>query len=79
MHFRNKKIEYLKDRINELATNRKNYNFRDLYRGITVFKRDYQSRSNLMKDEDVDLLADSNYILNRWKNYFSAIECAYCQ
>jgi hypothetical protein len=29
-HFRNKKREYLKDKINELATNSKNKNFRDL-------------------------------------------------
>jgi hypothetical protein len=34
MYFRNKKMEYLKDKINELATNSKNKNIRDLYRGI---------------------------------------------
>jgi hypothetical protein len=33
-HFRNKKREYLKDKINELATNSKNKNIEDLYRGI---------------------------------------------
>jgi hypothetical protein len=33
-YFRNKKREYLKDKINELATNSKNKNIRDLYRGI---------------------------------------------
>jgi hypothetical protein len=33
-HFRNKKREYLKDKINELATNSKNKNITDLYRGI---------------------------------------------
>jgi hypothetical protein len=33
-HLRNKKREYLKDKINELATNSKNKNIRDLYRGI---------------------------------------------
>jgi hypothetical protein len=33
-YFRNKKREYLKDKINELATNNKNKNIRDLYRGI---------------------------------------------
>jgi hypothetical protein len=33
-HFRNKKREYLKDKINELATNSKNKNIRDLYRRI---------------------------------------------
>jgi hypothetical protein len=33
-YFRNKKKEYLKDKIIELATMRKNKNIRDLYRGI---------------------------------------------
>jgi hypothetical protein len=33
-HFRNKKREYLKDKINEFATNSKNKNIGDLYRGI---------------------------------------------
>jgi hypothetical protein len=32
-HFRNKKWDYLKDKINELAMNSKNKNIRDLYRG----------------------------------------------
>jgi hypothetical protein len=31
------------------------------------FKKGYQPRSNLVKDENGDLLADS-HILNRWKN-----------
>jgi hypothetical protein len=42
-HFRNKKREYLKDKINKLARNNKKKNIRDLYRGIKDFKRDYQS------------------------------------
>jgi hypothetical protein len=33
-HFRNKKSEHLKNKINELATNSKNMNIRDLHRGI---------------------------------------------
>jgi hypothetical protein len=33
-HFWNKKRDYLKDKSNELATNRKNKNIRDMYRGI---------------------------------------------
>jgi hypothetical protein len=33
-YFRNKKREYLKDKINELATNSKNKNIGDLYRKI---------------------------------------------
>ncbi|PNF33805.1 hypothetical protein B7P43_G10012 [Cryptotermes secundus] len=61
----------LKHKIDELAMNSKNKNIRDLYRGINDFKRGYQPRSNLVKDENGDLLADSHNILNRWKNYFS--------
>jgi uncharacterized protein YaaR (DUF327 family) len=38
-YFRNKKREYLKDKINELTTNSRNKNIRDLYRGISIFKR----------------------------------------
>jgi hypothetical protein len=72
-HFRNKKREYLKNKINELATNSKNKNIRDLYRGINEFKRGYQPRNNLAKDENGDLLAESHNILNRWKNYFSEL------
>jgi hypothetical protein len=41
-HFRNKKSQYIKDKINELATNSKNKNIRDLYRGINEFKKGYQ-------------------------------------
>jgi hypothetical protein len=35
-HFRNKNREYLKKKINELASNSENKNIRDLYRGITT-------------------------------------------
>jgi C4-type Zn-finger protein len=72
-HFRNKIREYLKDRINELESNSKNKNIRDLCRGITEFKKGYQPMTNLLKDERGDLLADPSEILNRWKNHF----CSY--
>jgi hypothetical protein len=41
-YFRNKRREYLKDKLNELATNSKSKSIRDLYRGINEFKRGYQ-------------------------------------
>jgi hypothetical protein len=72
-YFRNKKREYLKGKINELATNSKNKNTRDLYRGINEFNRGYQPRNNLVKNENGDLLADSHNTLNRQKNYFSQL------
>jgi hypothetical protein len=51
----------------------KNKNIRDLYRSINEFKKAYQPRSNLVKDKNGDLLADSHNILNRWMNYFSQL------
>jgi hypothetical protein len=72
-YFSNKKKEYLKDRINELAMNSKSKNIRVLYGGINELKRGYQLRNNLVRDGNGDILADSNNILNRWKNYFSKL------
>jgi hypothetical protein len=31
------------------------------------------NKSNLVKDDNGDLLADSHNILNKWKNYFSRL------
>jgi hypothetical protein len=71
---RNKKREYLKDKINERATNSKNKNIRDLFRGINEFKTGYQSRNNLVKDENSDLLADSHKLFDWWKgNHLSQL------
>jgi hypothetical protein len=57
-HFRNMKREYFKDKINEIELNSKNKNIRDLYRGITEFKKGYQPTTNLVKHERGDLLVD---------------------
>jgi hypothetical protein len=54
----------------ELESNSKNKTTRDLYKGIHEFKKSYQPRTNLVKDEWGDPLADAHKILNRWKNYF---------
>jgi hypothetical protein len=43
--------------------NSKNKNIRDLYRGIKEFKRGYQHKSNSVKDEKGDLLAELHNIL----------------
>jgi hypothetical protein len=61
------------DIINELAMKSKNNNIRNQYKGINEFKRGYQPKKNLVKNENGDLLADSHNILNRWKNYFSQL------
>jgi hypothetical protein len=69
-HIRNKKREYLKDKIDKFESNSKNKNIRDLYRCISEFKNGYQPKSNLVKDKRGNLLMDPHKILNRWKNYF---------
>ena len=48
-HFRNKKKEYLKANINDLETNSKVKNIRDLQRGISDFKKGSQPISNIVK------------------------------
>jgi hypothetical protein len=44
-----------------------------MFKGINAFKRGYQPRNNLVKDENGDLVADSHNILNRSKNCFSQL------
>jgi hypothetical protein len=44
-----------------------------LYRGFTDFKKGYQPKTNIVKDEKGDLIADSHSILVRWRNHFSQL------
>jgi len=72
-HFRDKKKAYLRAKFEELETNSKIQHIRDLYRGINDFKKGYQPRCNIVKDETGDLVADSHSIVARWRNYFSQL------
>ena len=54
-------------------TTSKNNNIRDLYRAINDFKKVYQPRTCIVKDEKGDLVADSHSIMTRWRNYFSQL------
>ena len=45
-------------------------NIRDLYRSISDFKKGYQARTNVVKDEKGDLVADFYSIVARWRSYF---------
>jgi len=72
-HFRNKKKANLRANIEELETNNKIQNIRDLYRGISEFKKGYQPRCNIVKDEKDDLFADSHGIVVRWRKYYSQL------
>ena len=70
---RNKKKEYLKAKIEEREDKSKIKNFGDLHRGIKDFKKGYQPRPNIVKDEKGDLFADSHSILARWRNHLYQI------
>jgi hypothetical protein len=70
-HFRNKKKAYLKTKIEEPESNSKIKNIRDLYRDINDFKKGYQPRTRIVKDEKGDLIADSHIIIARRRNYVS--------
>jgi len=53
------KNENLKAKLDELETNSKiKKNIRDLYRGINGFKKGYQTRTNIAKDEKGELVTD---------------------
>jgi hypothetical protein len=55
----------MKAKINELETDFKIKNIRDLYRGINEFKKGYQPRTNILKNEKGDLVT----------GFLPAIEC----
>jgi hypothetical protein len=72
--FRNEERECLKDKINELETHNKNKDIKDLYRGLNEFKKGYQTRINIINDENGNLLADPHSVLNRWKHLFNQVQ-----
>jgi len=64
-YFRDKKKAYLRAKIGELETDSKIQNIRDLYRSINDFKKGYQPRCNIVKDEKGEWVADSYSIVAR--------------
>jgi hypothetical protein len=67
---RNKKREYLKENTSGLETEVRRRISGTYVRDINKFEKGYQPRTNLVKDENGDLLAYSQNILNRLQNYF---------
>ena len=63
----------MKVKIEELETNSKINKVGDLYRGINDFKKGYQPRTTIVKDEKGDLAADRHSIMARWRKYFSQL------
>ena len=64
-----KEKAYLKAKIEKFETNSKIKHIRESYRGISDFKKDYQPRTNIIRDEKGDLVTDCHSILARWRNH----------
>lgn len=62
--------------MNLLEANSKNKNIRDLYMGISDFKKGQQSRTNTLKNEKGNLFAASHSILTRWRTRQTEIRTA---
>jgi hypothetical protein len=45
----------------------------DLYRGINEYMKGYQPRINIIKDENGNLIADLQSVLNMWKKFFNQV------
>jgi len=69
-YFKDKMKAYLRDKIEEIQTNGKIQIIRELYRGFNDFKKGYQPRCNIVKDEKDNLVADSHSIVASCRNYF---------
>jgi len=70
--FRNKKMEYLQAKVTNLkltVTQRISH----LYRGINDFKKGYQPRTNVIKDDKSDVVTGYHSIFAKWRNHFSHI------
>jgi hypothetical protein len=67
------KRRHLKTKIEELETDNKINNVRDLYRVINDFQKGYQPRTSIVKNEKGDLVAESDSIMARWRNYFTQL------
>jgi len=65
-HCRKKKKKYLRDKIDDLQVINKIKNIRD----ISDFKKGYQPRTDIVKDEKGDLVTDCHSILPWWRNSF---------
>jgi hypothetical protein len=61
------KGEFSKAKINELGEGG------GLYRSIIEFKKGYQPRTSIVKDEKSDLVVDPHSILARWRNHFTQL------
>jgi hypothetical protein len=69
----------LKDKITEIELSSKNKNIRVLYRGTTEFKKGYQPKTKLVKDEGQFSYGSSKYFDLVEELLLSPIECTWAR
>jgi len=52
-------------------------NISEKYSGINDFRKGYQLRTNIVMEENLDLVTDSPRIFPRWRNHSSQLECTW--
>ena len=72
-HFRKKKKEYLKAKIDKLETNSKTKYISNLYRGINDLKKGYHPRTKIVRNEKGDFVTDFHSNFPRCRNHFSQL------
>ena len=66
----------MKVKVEEFEINGKINKVRDLYRGINDFKKGYQTRTTIVKDEKADLVADPPQYYGELEELFlRAVKC----
>ena len=63
--------------MDELESNSKIKNIRDLHGSISDFKKGYQPRTSSVKNGKVNLITESHRVLARWRNHFSKLYFAH--
>ncbi|XP_033231545.1 craniofacial development protein 2-like, partial [Belonocnema kinseyi] len=71
--YRRKKREWEKNEILAIENHKKQNNTREMYRGINSIRKGFQSRTDVIRDENGNLVADATEGLNLWKNYFDKL------
>ncbi len=56
-----------------IETNSRENNPREMYRGINNIRKGFQGKSQIMKDENGNLITGERELVAQWGNYFNGL------
>ena len=59
--------------MKNIESNSRENNPREIYKGINSIQKGFQSRSQLMKDENGNIIAVESELIDRWEKFFSEL------